>query len=121
MPTAERDHALPNALLLIESQHDPYDDSSSGTVSRFLQAATALAVDGAPVVLYLIDDGVDGARAPGQDLARLIDAGATVWVDRVSLADRSIPEQGLSPALEVVDMNRVAAMMFNRGVQVVWH
>ena len=108
----------PAEFLLVESQ-----GAWSGPMAeRFLDDGTALARAGQRVSVLLVQDGVTAAL-PGAAAAvdRLTAAGATVWVDDFSLAQRALPADRVVPGAAVVDMDAVAAKLLGDRVRVVWH
>ena len=92
-----------------------------GTASRFLRAARHLAASGRPVIVFLIDDGVRSAVGPQPGVTGILTAGGQVWADRESLADRAIPATQLTPGVVEAALDKVAPLLFDPAVQVVWH
>lgn len=117
-PAAQAAPRLPDppVQFLVESQGRP----GPGTATRFLQAARHLAVTGTPTVVFLIDDGVRSAVGVHPDLARIVEAGGSVWADEASLAQRDIPADALSPDVLAVGLDKVAPLLFDSAVRVVW-
>jgi hypothetical protein len=105
-------------FLLVESQ-----GAWSGPMAeRFLDDGAALARAGERVSVLLVQDGVTAALpGAGSGVDRLAAAGATVWVDDFSLAQRALPADRVRPGAAVVDMDTVAGKLLGDGVRVVWH
>lgn len=105
------------AQLLIESQSLP----EPGAGCRFLRAARHLATAGTPTVVFLIDDGVSCAVGFQPEVARAVKAGASVWADDASLAERAILVGDLAPGVVAAGLDRVTPLLHDPAVRVVWH
>jgi DsrE/DsrF-like family len=105
------------AQLLIESQ--AWRERAGG--SRFLRTAKHLADAGTQTVVFLIDDGVSSALGTRSELAAAIEAGASVWADEESLAEREISVGELAPGVVAAGLDKVAPLLFDPDVKVVWH
>lgn len=116
MQTGQREPAT-QVHLLVESQ----PRSEPGEASRFLRAAQRLAVAGTPTVLFLIDDGIAAAVGDQPEVVRVVAAGGEVWADEISLAQRTIPVATLAPGVVATGLDKVAPLLFDPAVQVVWH
>lgn len=103
--------------LLIESQGAP--DPARG--SRCLRMARHLATAGTETVVFLLDDGVGAAVGSHPELSDAVEAGACVWADEESLAERAISVDQLVPGVLAVGLTKVAPMLFDPAVKVVWH
>jgi hypothetical protein len=105
------------SFLLIESRR-PGPDAGAG----FLQDALSQARQGHGVILLLIQEAVELAL-PGRsaELDRLLAADGRLWVDRFSLLQRGLPEDGLRPGAQCVEMDEVARAALERATKVVWH
>ena len=103
--------------LLIESQSPP--ETSAGC--RFLRAARYLAADGKPTMVFLVDDGVRCATGFQPEVARVVEAGMSVWADEASLAERAIPVAELVPGVVAVELDKVMPLLHDPAVKVVWH
>ncbi|MFE9422535.1 hypothetical protein ACFYNO_06185 [Kitasatospora sp. NPDC006697] len=69
---------------------------------EFLREAVSLAESGDRVILYLVEEGVFAAVSDGiPELARLVELGSEVWVDRFSLGHRALAATRLSPFVRV--------------------
>lgn len=112
MPAPRHTPSRP-ASLLVESQTSP--------AGRSVSAAYHLATSGEPVVVFLIDAGVQEALDCSPAFKDLQDVGVRVWVDDVSLSQRDVPPADLAPGVEVVTLDEVAASLFDPAVKVVWH
>jgi predicted peroxiredoxin len=103
--------------LLIESQAWPERDGGS----RFVRMARHLANAGTQAVLFLIDEGVEVVVAPQPGLTSVLEAGASVWADQESLAQRGISADDLPPGVVQAGLDKVAPLLFDPDVKVVWH
>jgi sulfur relay (sulfurtransferase) complex TusBCD TusD component (DsrE family) len=104
--------------LLIASR-DPY---SSTAARRCYELASALAGEGHPVTLFLLQNGVLPARpsagsAPLEALARL---GVRVLADDFSLRERGIGERRLAPGVSAAPLEAVVEAL-EAGIRVLWH
>ncbi|MFF2651049.1 DsrE family protein [Streptomyces sp. NPDC058045] len=107
----------PSRYLLIESQ----GTWAGPNAARFLGDARVLAEAGHQVCVFLVQDGVFAA-APGiPELESLTKAGAEVWVDDFSAAQRALGERALSPHVTVAGMDRASEMLMSEGCRTVWH
>jgi hypothetical protein len=101
--------------LLVESR-------TWATSERFLGDALALARAGERVSVLLVGDAVAAAvRGASAPVTALLGAGAEVWVDDFSLAQRAFPEGLLADGVAVVDADRIAECLIAPGVRLVWH
>lgn len=107
----------PPTQLLIESQSRP----EPGAGCRFLRAARHLAAAGTPTLVFLLDDGVSCAVGFQPEVARAVKAGASVWADDVSLAERGIPVDDLVPGVVPAGLPKITPLLYDPAVKVVWH
>jgi len=104
--------------LLIASR----DAFESRTVPDYFTMATDLAADGTAVTVFLVENGVLGARrgAVGDALSALTGAGVEVLADDFSLRERGIAvdalASGVAPASLDVVIDHLAA-----GRKALWH
>ena len=106
---------MTGGYLLVETQSGPTSD-------RFLADGLALAGAGAQVTLFLVADAAATAVAGRCGaLAELVSAGARVWVDGFTLAQRALPDRVLAPGVTVATMDGVAEVVLAAGVRTVWH
>ncbi|MFC5216363.1 DsrE family protein [Streptomyces coerulescens] len=90
--------------------------------ARFLTDATALARAGHPVRVVLLQEGVTAAL-PGAlaELDQALRAGAELWVDEFSLAQRGLAIEALVPEARTIGMAEVAGELLADDTKVVWH
>lgn len=103
--------------ILVESRH------SRNTIagSSFLNSARHRCLAGARVAVFLIDDGVRAAIDDRSQISRVSQAGAIIWADGHSLAQREISVAELAPGVLPVDLATVAPLLSDPAVRVVWH
>jgi sulfur relay (sulfurtransferase) DsrF/TusC family protein len=89
--------------------------------ARFIEDAGALVASGERVMLLLIQDGVTSALPAQPGLGELIEGGASVCVDRLSLAQRALAPKSLHEDVRVVEIEMLARKLLEPGVRVVWH
>ncbi|MDR0417103.1 MAG: hypothetical protein LBH76_07305 [Propionibacteriaceae bacterium] len=102
--------------MLFESQSPP----AGAGGGRVMQDAANLAAAGHRVIVVLVQNGVLGALSGGCAAARA--AGAVVWADPVSLAERGM-EPAWTEAAGVLTrgLEAAAAWLVRPGVKAVWH
>ncbi|GGQ06465.1 hypothetical protein [Streptosporangium pseudovulgare] len=106
------------AHLLIETR-GPWEGPAC---ARFLADAVDLARGGDRVCVLLLQDGVTAAVGrPLPEVETLVGLGAGVWVDRFSVEQRALSKVPAAGGTEQVEMDRVAALLLDPGVRVVWH
>ena len=113
----DRPSAAPQVHVLVESQDARTPDAGS----HFLRAAHQLAVTGTRIVVLLIDDGVRCAVGGQPTLARLVAAGGEVWADEASLSQRALPVASLADGVTAASLDKIAPLLFDPDVTVVWH
>jgi hypothetical protein len=107
--------AAAGGYLLVETQVGAGADT-------LLRDGLALVATGAPVKLFLVADAVATAvRGASDSLAELVHAGAQVWVDEFTLAQRALPARVLADGVSVTTMDTVADALLTDGVRTVWH
>lgn len=104
--------------LLIASR-DPYTTTSA---RRCYELASALAGEGNPVTLFLVQNGVLPARpgASSAQLEALSRQGIRVLADDFSLRERGIAESRLAPGVAAAPLEAVLEALA-AGARVVWH
>jgi hypothetical protein len=115
--SSQRPASQDTPQLLVESQFR----AASGTTGRFLRAARHLAASGRPATVFLIDDAVRVAVGSQPSVTGILAAGGQVWADEDSLAARAIPASQLVPGVVTMTLDKVAPLLFDPAVQVVWH
>jgi sulfur relay (sulfurtransferase) complex TusBCD TusD component (DsrE family) len=111
---------MPSSYLVIESQ-DPFEFRD---VEEGYRLVADLAARGAPVTLFLVQNGVlaarQGARA-GQFAALATTPGVTVLVDTFALQERGIPPTTLVPGVRPADMDTLVDLLMADGQKAIWH
>lgn len=104
--------------LFIESL-DPFE---SNDVARFWELAAAVARDGHPATLLLVQNGVLAARAGARAtaLTELADHGVEVLADEFSLRERGIRPERLARGVKAAALD-VAIDHLAAGAKVLWH
>jgi hypothetical protein len=104
--------------LLIESL-DPFE---SNDVERYWELAAGLARGGAPVTVFLVQNGVLAARPSPRDAAlrTLTDAGVQVLADDFSLRERGISPTGLAAGVRPAPLDVVLDRLAE-GCKALWH
>lgn len=107
----------PPRYLLIETQ----GTWAGPNAGRFLGDARVLAEAGHQVCVFLVQDGVFAAAPGVPELEVLAKAGAEVWVDDFSAAQRALGARSLSPYATVVGMDAAAGLLMAENCRTVWH
>jgi hypothetical protein len=71
--------------------------------------------------VFLIDDGVRAAVGSQPSVTGILTAGGQVLADEESLADRAIPARQLTPGVVATTLDKIAPLLFDPAVRVVWH
>lgn len=88
---------------------------------RCLRIARRLADACTETVVFLIDEGVTAVVGSRSEAARAVRAGVNVWVDEDSLVRRAIPPGDLAAGVVPAGLDKVAPLLFDPAVKVVWH
>ena len=105
--------------VFIESR-DPFD---SGDTSFLADTATALKKRGNNVTVYLVQNGVLGARKQGRKsvLPRLLESGVTVLADDFSLRERGIQADECQGAVKTASIEQLVDLLVQDNTKGVWH
>jgi len=108
---------MPSYLLIVS--RDPHTHVSA---TRCYELAAALAREGSPVSLFLVQNGVLPARPSlgSAELSELAGRGVRVLADAFSLRERGIAESALAPGIEAAPIDVVIDAL-EAGARVVWH
>src|SRR5262245_18701429 len=106
------------SYLVVESR-DPFE--SHGFARRCELAAT-LRADGASVTVFLVENGVVGARASARlrELGQLAKSGVAVLADEFSLRERGIAAAELAASVKPVALDALVEQMA-AGARVLWN
>jgi predicted peroxiredoxin len=103
--------------IFIESR-DPFESRDTEFIEE-----TALAVKdrGHDVTIFLVQNGVLGARKKAQRLDRLMDAGVTLLADDLSLHERGIKPDELAPGIRPSPIDELVEQMVKEKTKAIWH
>lgn len=104
--------------LFIDSR-DPFE---SRDTDFLVSTATALRQRGNEVTLFLVQNGVMGARRQARDrhLASMTGAGVRVLADEFSLRERGIADSDLFPSIKPSGVDLIVELLA-AGAKAVWH
>ena len=105
--------------IFVESR-DPFESRDI----RFVEeTATALKQRGHSVTVFLVQNGVLGARKNGRDsyLGRLAGAGVTLLADDFSLCERGIQSSELHAGIQQSDIEALVEMLVQENAKAIWH
>ena len=107
-----------DAYLFVESL-DPFE---SNDVSQFYDLAAALAREGKPVTLFLVQNGVLAARRGARtgSFGALSQLGVEVLADEFALRERGIRTEGLAPGVRAAPLDVVLDRLVE-GRKALWH
>ena len=103
--------------IFIESR-DPFESRDTVFIEE-----TALAVKdrGHNVTIFLVQNGVLGARKNAHRLQRLANAGVTLLADDLSLSERGIKTDELVPAIQSSSIDELVERMVQKSTKALWH
>ena len=105
--------------LLIESR-DPFESRDTQFV---VDTATALKQRDNEVIVFLIQNGVLGARKNSRapHLVELVKAGVRLLADDFSLRERGIRPQELIPAIKESSIDALVDILASDNTRAIWH
>ena len=105
--------------VFIESR-DPFDTSDVDFVA---DTAGTLRRRGRPVTVFLVQNGVLGARAGarGSTLGALTAGGVEVLADDFSLRERGIDAREMTPGVRETSIDTLVDLLIQPGTKAVWH
>jgi len=105
--------------LFIESR-DPFESHDTNFIS---ETATALRQSGNEVTVFLVQNGVLGARknARGSHLQGLSDSGVTLLADDFALKERGIRGDELLPAVKPANLDALVDILAEQSTKAIWH
>jgi hypothetical protein len=109
---------MPNKYLFIESR-DPFE---SGDCARLTEFIDGIRRRGAEATLFLVQNGVLGARrgaTPNAALRGLARNQVRVLADAFSLRERGI--QDMAPEVKSSGMSELVDLILEPGVKAIWH
>jgi len=103
--------------VFIESR-DPFESRDTEFIEE-----TALAVKdrGHDVTIFLVQNGVLGARKGAQRLDRLAGAGVRLLADDLSLRERGIKTDELVPGIQSSSIDELVERMVQQNTKAIWH
>jgi sulfur relay (sulfurtransferase) complex TusBCD TusD component (DsrE family) len=105
--------------VFIESR-DPFDSPGTHSVSR---TAVALRKEGHSVTVFLVENGVLGARkqAEKSQVPAIVESGVTVLADDFSLQKRGISMEECAPGLRTGTMAHLIELIVKENTKAVWY
>ena len=105
-----------NKYVFVETR-DPFEFAD---VRQTWDLAAKLAANGSEVTMYLVQNGVLGARRGAKGSTLDADSGVTILADDLSLAERAIPASALRDGIEVADIDTLTELVMEDGRKPVW-
>ena len=105
--------------VFIESR-DPFDSADTNFVS---ETAVALKKKGHTVTVFLVENGVLGARkqAARSQVPAVVESGVTVLADDFSLQKRGISMEECAPGLQSGSMAHLIELIVRENTKAVWY
>lgn len=105
--------------VLIESR-DPFDSRDTQFVA---ETATALKKAGNDVTVFLVQNGVFGARkaANGSHIPQLAEAGIKLLADDFSLRERGIQRSECTSGIEESNIDALVDLLVAENTKTIWH
>jgi len=99
---------------------DPFDSPGTTLVS---ETAVALKLKGHTVTVFLVQNGVLGARklANKSQVPAIVKSGVTVLADDFSLQQRGIAMDECAPGLQAGTIDRLIDLLVQDNTKAVWH
>lgn len=103
---------------LLVASRDPF---TARDIDDFYALAASLAARSRPVTVFLVQNGVLGARRipAAEPLTRMARSGVTVLADRFSLRERGIAADRLAAGVQVAELDRIVDALAD-GTRVLW-
>ena len=107
------------SYVFIESQ-DPFESRDSQFI---VDTATALKQHDSEVTVFLVQNGVLGARrnAVGSHLPQLAKAGVTLLADGFSLKERGVAPVEINPAVKESNIEALVDLLVRDNTKAIWH
>lgn len=105
--------------VFVESR-DPFESRDTAFVA---QTAVSLQQSGKEVVVFLVQNGVLGARKDARisEIPQLAKAGVTLLADQFSLEERGIGTPDLSPAIRRSSIEELVDLLVKEKTKAIWH
>ena len=105
--------------VFIESR-DPFDSPDTTVVT---ETAVALRKKGHNVTVFLVQNGVLGARKLAQksQVPAIVESGVTVLADDFSLQERGMTMEECAPGLQAGTIDRLIDLLVQDNTKAVWH
>ena len=107
------------SYVFIESR-DPFESRDAQFI---VDTATALKQHDNEVTVFLVQNGVLGARrnAIGSHLPQLAKAGITLLADTFSLKERGMVSAEISPAVKESSVEALVDLLVRENTKAIWH
>ena len=105
--------------VFVESR-DPFESRDTPFVT---ETATSLQQSGKEVVVFLVQNGVLGARKDAKisEIPQLAEAGVTLLADQFSLDERGIGAQELSGVVGRSSIEELVDLVLKEKTKAIWH
>jgi len=105
--------------VFIESR-DPFESPDTASVT---ETAVALRKKGHTVTVFLVQNGVLGARrlANQSQLPAIVESGVTVMADDFSLQERGMTMEECAAGLQAGTIDRLIDLLVQDNTKAVWH
>ena len=106
-----------STYVLIESR-DPFE---SRDVEFVDEIAITVKERGHDVTIFLVQNGVLAARKTVHRLERLVEAGVTLLADDLSLRERGIKSEELTPGIQESGVEVLVNKLVQKNTKTFWH
>ncbi|HEV8368993.1 MAG TPA: DsrE family protein [Pyrinomonadaceae bacterium] len=103
--------------VFIESR-DPFESRDTEFVE---ETAIAVKERGHDVTVFLVQNGVLAARKSTGRFRRLVEAGVTLLADDLSLRERGIGTEELSPSIRESGIDTLVTAIVQENTKAMWH
>jgi sulfur relay (sulfurtransferase) complex TusBCD TusD component (DsrE family) len=103
--------------VFIESR-DPFESRDTQFIE---ETAVSVKERGHEVTVFLVQNGVLAARGSAGRLDRLTEAGVTVLADNLSLSERGIKAEHLSPGIRESGIEALVDAIVQENTKALWH
>ena len=103
--------------IFIESR-DPFESRDTSFIA---ETASALKQRGHEVTVFLLQNGVFGARNSPKSLAKLADAGINVLADDFSLKERGMDDTELARGIRPAAIENLVQALVQENTKAIWH
>lgn len=105
--------------VFIESR-DPFESRDTQFV---VETATTLVQRGHQVTVFLVQNGVLGARRNigESNLSRMVESGISLLADDFSLCERGIQSEDLQPGIQATSIETLVTALVQENTKAIWH